>query len=40
MVAGFVALADQVQDAVASQGLGVVLDLDSGSFWGPERVDA
>ena len=33
MVAGLnPALADQVQDAVASQGLGVVLDLDSGSF--------
>ena len=37
---GLVALADQVQDAVPAQGLGVVLDPDGGGFGGAEGVDA
>jgi hypothetical protein len=37
---GLAALADQVQDAVTAQGLGVVLDPYRGDFRGAERVDA
>ena len=37
---GLVALADQVQDPVAAQGLGVVLDPDRGGLGGAQGVDA
>ncbi|RYU14343.1 hypothetical protein [Nocardioides iriomotensis] len=37
---GLGSLADEVQDAMSAQGLGVVLDADRGRFGGTQRVDA
>jgi hypothetical protein len=37
---GLVAFADQVQDTVAAQRVGVVLDADGGGLGGAQRVDA